>query len=35
MNCENGKTSDHHGLLLNLSNKINLKGKDIYVAYVA
>ena len=27
-----GKTSDPHGLLLNLSDKINLKSKDKYVA---
>ena len=32
MNSENSKTSDPHGLLLNLSDKINLKGSDNYVA---
>ena len=31
MNSENGKTSDPHRLLLNLSNKINLKRSDKYV----
>ena len=25
MNCENSKTSDPHGLLINLTDKINLK----------
>ena len=29
---ENSKTSDPHRLLLNLSNKINLKRRDNYVA---
>ena len=28
MNSENSKTSDPHRLLLNLSNKINLKIRD-------
>ena len=32
MNSENSKTSDSHRLLLNLSDKINLKGSDEYVA---
>ena len=32
MNSENGKTSDPHRLLLNLSNKINLKRSEKYVA---
>ena len=32
MNSENSKTSDPHKLLLNLSDKINLKNKDKYVA---
>ena len=32
MNSENSKTSDHHRLLLNLSDKINLKRSDQYVA---
>ena len=31
MNSGNGKTSDPHRLLLNLSNKINLKRIDKYV----
>ena len=31
INPENGKTSDAHRLLLNLSHKINLKRKDKYV----
>ena len=31
MNSENSKTSDPHRLLLNLSNKINLKRSDKYV----
>ena len=31
MNSENGKTSDHHRLLLNLLNKINLKRSDKYI----
>ena len=32
MNSENYKTSDPHILLLNLSDKINLKRSDKYVA---
>ena len=32
MNSENRKTSDTQRLLLNLSNKINLKRSDKYVA---
>ena len=32
MNSENSKTSDLHRLLLSLSNKINLKRSDKYVA---
>ena len=32
MNSENTKTSDHRKLLLNISNKINLKRRDKYVA---
>ena len=32
MNFENGKTSDPHRLLLNLTDKINLKRSDKYVA---
>ena len=32
MNSENSKTSDSDRLLLNLSDKINLKRKDKYVA---
>ena len=32
MNSGNSKTSDPHRLLLNLSNKINLKRSDKYVA---
>ena len=32
MNSENSKTSDPHRLLLNLSDKINLKGSDKSVA---
>ena len=31
MNCENGKIFDPHRLLLNLSDKINLKMNDNYV----
>ena len=30
-NSENSKTSDPHRLLLNLSEKIDLKGSDKYV----
>ena len=33
MNSENSKTSDPHRLLLNISDKINLKRSDKYVAY--
>ena len=32
MNSENSKISDPHRLLLNLTDKINLKGNDKYVA---
>ena len=32
MNSANSKTSDPHRLLLNLSNEINLKRNDKYVA---
>ena len=32
MNSGNSKTSDLHRLLLNISDKINLKGSDKYVA---
>ena len=32
MNSENGKTSDSPRLLLNLSEKIDLKGSDEHVA---
>ena len=31
MNSENSKASDPHGLLLSLSNKIDLRRKDKYV----
>ena len=31
MNSENSKTTDPHSLLLNLSDKINLKRSDKYV----
>ena len=31
-NFQNSKTSDSYRLLLNLTNKINLKGSDKYVA---
>ena len=31
MNCEKRKTSDPHRLLLNLTDKINLKRSDKYV----
>ena len=31
-NSENSKTSDPHRLLLNLSDKINLKRSDKYIA---
>ena len=33
MNSENSKTSDPHRLLLDLSDKINLKRKDKKVAF--
>ena len=32
MNSENSKTSDPHRLLLNLTDKIGLRGKDKYIA---
>ena len=32
MNSGNSKTSDPHRLLLNLSDKIDLKGSDKYIA---
>ena len=32
MNSENSKTTDPHRLLLNFSDKINLKRNDKYVA---
>ena len=32
MNSENSKTSDPHRLLLNLTDKIDLRRKDKYVA---
>ena len=32
MNSENSKTSDSHRLLINLSDKTNLKRSDKYVA---
>ena len=32
MNSEKSKTSDRHTILLNLSDKINLKKSDKYVA---
>ena len=32
MNYKNSKTLDPHGLLLNLSPKINLKRSDKYIA---
>ena len=32
MNSENSKTADPHRLILNLTDKINLKGNDKYVA---
>ena len=32
MNSENSKTSETHSILFNLSDKINLKGRDKYVA---
>ena len=33
VNSENSKTSDPHRLLLNLTDKINLKISDKYVAF--
>ena len=33
MNPENSKTSDPHRLILNLTNKINLKVSEKYVAF--
>ena len=32
INFESSKTSDPHGLLLNISHKIDLKGKDKYIS---
>ena len=32
MKSENSKTSDHDKLLLNLSDKIDLKRSDTYIA---
>ena len=32
MNSKNSKTSDPHGLLLNLTDEINLKRSDKYVS---
>ena len=32
MNSENGKSSDPHRLLLNLTDKIDLRRKDKYIA---
>ena len=32
MNSENCKTSDHHRLLLNLTDKADLRQKDKYIA---
>ena len=32
INSKNSKTSDPHRLLLNLTNKIDLRGKDKYIA---
>ena len=32
MNCENSETSKLNILLLNLADKINLKGSDKYIA---
>ena len=31
MNSENSKTSDHHRLLTNLTDKIDLRRKDKYI----
>ena len=33
MNSKNSETSDPHRLLLNLTDKLNLKRKDKYVAF--
>ena len=32
MNCKNSKTYDPHRLLLNLTDKMNLRRKDNYIA---
>ena len=32
MNCKNSKTSGPHRLLLSLTDKMYLKGKDKYIA---
>ena len=32
MNSKNNKTSGHHKLLLNITDKLNSKRKDKYVA---
>ena len=32
MNSKNSKTSDTHSLLLNLTNKMDLRRKDKYIA---
>ena len=32
MNSKNNKTSDHHRLLLDITDKLNSKRKDKYVA---
>ena len=32
INSKNSKRSDPHRLLLNLTNKIDLRGKDKYIA---
>ena len=34
MNSKSSKTSDPHRLLLNLADKIDLKGKDKYIFYI-
>ena len=34
MNSENSETSDCHRLLLNLTDKINLKRSDKYIALI-
>ena len=33
MNSENSKTSDHHRILLNLSDKTNLKRSNKYLIW--